>query len=306
MENVLLLGNGMNRVTQNNKYSWEDLLKNLIAKFCCGNVNLDSKNLKPFPLLYEEILSYAIFNNSGNEKSIKDFICSEIKKIKSNSCHKLLKRDFFVSFMTTNYDYLIEEAIAGKIKFRNVGQVEETTYSLLRNKRGKNIIPSIWHIHGESNIPNTITLGYEHYAGYLQNIRQSVMRGKEWKNFELDSLWRRLESDEVLTWVDFFFSHNVHIVGLSLDYSEMDLWWLLVYRSRQKNNRLNKKAKYEIQNRLYYYYAKSPDKSPELDMHERNRLEILTSLDVILVPIELHGDDYQRFYKELFESELRI
>lgn len=28
-------------------------------------------------------------------------------------------------------------------------------------------------------------------------------------------------------WVDIFFTGNLHIIGFSLDYSEIDIWWVL-------------------------------------------------------------------------------
>jgi hypothetical protein len=300
MNNVLLLGNGMNRISDG--YSWDDLIAKLISRFCHGNVNHNLEYRKPFPLLYEEILSYALMNKTGTENIIKNFIKEEIEKIDLNDSHTLIKDADFLDILTTNYDATIEKAIGGDVHFYIRAQVEEQRYSLFRKKVADGIPQSVWHIHGEAPKPNTITLGYEQYAGYLQNIRESVFVGNKYKNFQLSALWDRLETDTIHTWIDFFFSHHVHIVGLSLDFSEMDLWWLLVYRSRHLNNQLEKKSKYQIRNRLYYYYAKSP----KLNMHETSRLEILESLDVTLVPFELRGDDYQRFYKELFEKGLRI
>ena len=33
-------------------------------------------------------------------------------------------------------------------------------------------------------------------------------------------------------WSDLFFTHDIHIVGLTLDVCEIDLWWLLTYRAQ--------------------------------------------------------------------------
>lgn len=48
------------------------------------------------------------------------------------------------------------------------------------------------------------------------------------------------------SWIEFFFNSHVHILGLSLDYSETDLWWLLNKRARLMLDN-------EINNKIYYY-----------------------------------------------------
>ena len=302
MKDVLLLGNGMNRISQD--YSWENLIISLIDRFCDGHVNHNRDYSKPFPLLYEEILSYALLNEKGDESTIKNFIKEEIENIGLNESHFLISESNFNDILTTNYDENIERVIGGGMQFNNNAQVEEQKYSLFRRNVAEGIDKSVWHIHGEAAKPYTITLGYEHYAGYLQNIRASVTVGNKNTNIELPNLWDRLELGNTDTWIDFFFSHNVHIVGLSLDFSEIDLWWLLVYRSRQRNNQTKKKTKqtHSIINHIYYYYANYPN----ISQTDINRLEILNSLDVTLVPIELNGNNYQSFYHDLFEHHLQL
>jgi hypothetical protein len=295
MKDVLLLGNGMNRISQD--YSWENLIISLIDRFCDGNVNHDKDYSKPFPLLYEEILSYALLHEKGDESTIKNFIKDEIGKISLNDSHLLIPESNFNEILTTNYDETIEKAIGGDIKFNNNAQVEEQKYSLLRKKVAEGVDKSVWHIHGEVAKPNTITLGYEQYAGYLQNIRASVTVGNKYTNFELPNLWDRIELGNTDTWIDYLFNRNVHIVGLSLDFSEIDLWWLLVYRSRQKHNYNIEKNNYRISNQIFYYYAQSP----RINKTDIGKLEILNSLDVTLVPIELKGKRWIDYYRKVFE-----
>jgi hypothetical protein len=38
----------------------------------------------------------------------------------------------------------------------------------------------------------------------------------------------------VYSWLDVFFRDDIHIVGLGLDYTEIDLWWALTYKARLK------------------------------------------------------------------------
>jgi hypothetical protein len=81
MDKVLLLGNGLNRL--NNEDSWKDLIKNLNNEFSNGSVNIDDK---PFPLLYEEIVSRAR-NNNYKERDVQASICETAKKIHNNHHH---------------------------------------------------------------------------------------------------------------------------------------------------------------------------------------------------------------------------
>ena len=34
------------------------------------------------------------------------------------------------------------------------------------------------------------------------------------------------------SWINLMFTHDIHIVGLTLDVCEIDLWWLLTYRAQ--------------------------------------------------------------------------
>ena len=40
------------------------------------------------------------------------------------------------------------------------------------------------------------------------------------------------DNESVYSWVDIFLRDDVHIVGYSLDYSEIDLWWLIIHKER--------------------------------------------------------------------------
>jgi hypothetical protein len=56
------------------------------------------------------------------------------------------------------------------------------------------------------------------------------------------------------SWVNDFFTKDMHILGLGLDYTEIDLWWLLTYRTRMLNDKsmpiANTIALYEWESRL--------------------------------------------------------
>ncbi len=234
MDNVILLGNGLNRLSEG--YSWESLLAKLVEKLCYNKISYDAAHQTPFPLFYEEILSDILSDELITEKHVKQFISDEIGNIQLNECHGLLSKVRVNDFLTTNYDYMIEKVIFNDDSYYNIGPVEENKYSVFRRISMSGTHKSVWHIHGEARKYNTITLGYDHYAGYLQTLRESATTdiGEKYKDFKLNKLWDRLTETEVVAWIDFFFRKNVHIVGLSLDFSEIDLWWLLVYRARSQ------------------------------------------------------------------------
>lgn len=56
-------------------------------------------------------------------------------------------------------------------------------------------------------------------------------------------------NNSLLSWIDAFFYMNVHIIGLGLDFSEIDLWWLLTRCARL----IQKLGKGKIENKIYYY-----------------------------------------------------
>jgi hypothetical protein len=157
--------------------------------------------------------------------------------------------------LTTNYEFALEQPIMGNSDdFKNKGVVAEQRYSLFRQFEvsGKRY----WHIHGDAKHPSSIALGYEQYSGYLQNMRNYMVSGTKdtYKSVSLESLLKRLKNNDysTISWMDLFFSHDVHILGLGLDFVEIHLWWLLTYRARVLNGH-----KLPRRNRVYYYYPKS-------------------------------------------------
>ena len=241
---VLLIGNGINNI--NNKESWINLLK-AISKKCKVSRKVGINNDKPFPLLYEEIY---LKSNSISELSLKRFIANEVKNIQENEIHKLIRYIGFKDIITTNYEYTLQ-GINGSMKktvIKNKGKILESRYSIFRHNEINGT--RFWHIHGECNVAGSITLGYEHYSGQLQQMRNYVVSGTNYtKKSNQKSLTSRIKSNEIFheSWIDFFFTHNIHIIGLALDFVESDIWWLLTYRAR-----LLKNKRHKISNKIYY------------------------------------------------------
>lgn len=287
---TLLIGNDINNATEN--YSWKDLITGLLdyAKIE-KKVNIENK---PFPLLYEEIYLKSFQNYSTPESRIKKYIASQTRKLNNNILHSEILGLGIENILTTNYDLLFETASnIDKKKCVNKGLIKESLYSLFRFHQTEN--HKIWHIHGSETTPKTITLGYEHYSGYLQQMRNYVTTGTKgiYSKKDFLPLSKRLKVNQIEneSWVDFFFVNDVYILGLNLDFVEMHLWWLLTYRARAKME-----GKFPIKNKIIYYY---PDKYKETS---KNKLEMFKSLGVETKSITIVKDNKIDYYKKIIND----
>lgn len=225
---AILVGNDINNVDPGK--SWKDLVEEMKIHF---SVNTISTGNKPFPMLYEEIFLNAVRKNGVNEKDVKTYIADQVSRISQNEIHEGIRELPVSHVITTNYEFTLE-GITPEI---NTGVVKETTYSIFRRYEVEE--KTYWHIHGDCNYPISINLGYEHYCAQLQGMRNYVVSGTNYKSNDVikTPLLHRLKDGNELdnqSWLDIFFTKNIYILGLSLDYIESDLWWLLTYRARIK------------------------------------------------------------------------
>lgn len=284
MNKVLLIGNDINNI--NNSTSWEELLRQII-KISGSNIELSSK--KPFPLLYEEIYLKVLKSKGISEHELKSRIAKIISAIKPNEIHDELLNLNIKDYITTNYDYTLQKRLLGKKStktLKNKGIIRETKYSVYRHNEVNN--KRFWHIHGEINTPKSITLGFEHYGGQLQQFRNYTVSGTNYNRKKISklSLHQKLKQNIITpnsSWIDFFFKNEVHILGLNLDYIETDLWWLLTNRARfqlEKPNLSN--------NRIIYY-------CPEMyrDEHKTSIMKV-NNIEVKFISLVK-----ERFYKEV-------
>lgn len=284
---ALLIGNDINNISEGN--SWADLLENLKQAF---HVDINFNDDKPFPLAYEEFYFKAIEHNGYNELEIKKFISKQVNTIQSNVLHEKISALNVEHILTTNYDLCFEHA-AGipTSRCKNKGVVKEAKFNLFRKYLAGD--KSIWHIHGAANHYNSITLGYEHYSGYLQHMRNYVISGtqKTYTSKRFPSLVRRLQNGEVNydSWVDFFFTHNIHIFGFGLDFVETDLWWLLTFRRKAM---LEKKSHFGVYNTIIYYI-------PDLYVAtSASKLDVLKSVGVEIKIIS-YQNSKENYYQQV-------
>ncbi|WP_291908328.1 hypothetical protein [Chitinophaga sp. CB10] len=265
---VLLIGNDINNISVGR--SWKDLLQDIIT-YChsSGCIEIDDK--KPFPLLYEEIFLTAIRRHHIREKDLKTFIAAKTAEISPNRLHAAIRALQPEHILTTNYEFTLE----GRTPTRNTSLIRETNFSIFRRYTEEGI--HYWHIHGDCLHPMSINLGFEHYGGQLQLMRNYVVSGTMYSNKAVpkESLIRRIRQQEVYfhSWIDLFFTRDIHIFGLSLDFVESDLWWLLTYRARQQFQHKT----ISVPNNIYYYIPE------EYTARSRFKLDLLKANGVTVI-----------------------
>jgi len=259
LNNTLLFGNGLNLLSEN-PLSWDSLLQKLEV----GNNTISSGT--PNTMKYEKIFldrhSLQLNKSKDEELAIKEQIAELMKEQRGNSFYSEIIELGFENYLTTNYDNAFCETYGGE----QSNESTEGIYSLRRyltldskNHRGT----KLWHIHGEVEHPKSIMLGLDHYCGSISKIDSYIKGNYE---FSVKSTKQKVKpmteklkenSFDQVSWVELFFNSNVHILGLSLDYSETDLWWVLNKRARlmQSSN---------IKNKIYYYDSNIVDSKKSL------------------------------------------
>jgi hypothetical protein len=268
----VLIGNGFNRIADDQP-SWEAVLKEIADEVGDPKI-VELCEHKPETLIFEQ-LAFAD-GKSNKEDEIKAKLAAKLMKQKPNHLHETAIGLGFRHILTTNYDYNFEDSVAGGSSESRKRGSRETKYSLFRKHHLNGT--SIWHIHGEARSPKTIMLGYEHYVGSLQNLRTYMTAERPSSNNARVSQFKignKAFDDERngYSWLDVFLRDDIHVIGLSLDYTEADLWWAITYKQKLRFY----KKKFELGQTIYHYMpAPQKDDSRKLDA----KLEILRSLGV--------------------------
>ncbi len=293
----LLMGNGINRLN-NHGVSWIDVLHTMMARRAPGKA-LQFIEHKPFALVYEEILLSGTPKTGPtlagamlkDEMALKGLIAEESSNLAHNAFHTRIMKSGVNHILTTNYDYSFESAIGAKTHGKRVNLQPENKYSVFRRrtKAGK----FVWHIHGEASAPNTITLGYDQYSGYLQKIRGYVTADRNKVGlvspFKIGNLTFDTAPGTVYSWLDVFLRDDIHIVGLGLDYTEIDLWWALTYKGRLRARGHN------VGETHFYEWHSRP-----LDEYMRAKHSMLKALGV-----EVHEQDCSAGFEPAYDSFIK-
>lgn len=318
-EKALLIGNGINRI-KGKGVDWETLLEKLRDTL---SIDIDIKNeYKPFPLRFQELIYHGKSNYQNNLQVLKKKISSIFDNTPFNDFHFDIMTSNIKNILTTNYDYAFEKTMKLGLSNKNFTlplSTREIVYSLKRKYEFPNFNKVVWHIHGELNDgkkykkdhhvgsafynETSIMIGYDHYSDYLTQIQKYIKGKKDKTDSEYDlPLTVKLNYNEGLgsSWVDFFFTHDLIIIGFSLDFSENHLWWLLDQRARYIK-RYNKR----ITNKIIYTYPKLPDESTE-DLNElakqvAKRKQMKAKVDILKALLVEHDEIECSSYKEYYE-----
>jgi hypothetical protein len=292
MAKALLLGNGINNVGAH-AYTWKTLIASLInhAAAQSGVAQAGSIELavgKPFPLLYEEIVAKACCTSTFTESDVKDFIAESSILLASNPVYEEVRSLRLAHVLTTNYEGLLVDSIGGDFaSSQNQGLIKESRYSVFRHHKVRNT--HVWFVHGDASRPGSILLGYEQYIGQTQRMRNYVVTGPDYEGFQGQPLAKRLTAPgphQVLSWIDLFLANDLHILGFSFDFAEVDLWWLLTYRSRLIKTQTRYPASFRPSNTITYH---TPSKYL---MRAKAKHQLLEALGVKILSLPSEGLEY--------------
>ena len=92
------------------------------------------------------------------------------------------------------------------------------------------------------------------------------------------------------SWLNLFFTHDIYIVGLTLDPCEIDIWWLLTYRAYlyySNDSGLRKIMKNKI---VLFYTDQERNKDKET---------LFKNLHVECRPVPIEDDEYLPVYENI-------
>ncbi|MGY4534636.1 hypothetical protein ACVW0Y_003778 [Pseudomonas sp. TE3786] len=279
MTHCLLLGNGINRVAL--QKPWTEILEELAIQFDAADLIPQIKS-KPLSMFIEELSARSAQRFRHAEMAVKIEFAKLLEQINPIDAHERVCSPFKV-IMTTNYDFTAEEAFVGPMH-HPAFLARESRYSLFRRHQAGD--KDIWHVHGDISNPGSMLLGFDHYAGNLQRIRNYVTG-----TIELAGGSRRvsspvkagnhafLETHSVYSWIDYFLRDHIHIVGLGMDFTEIDLWWLLLHKRRRDRQ----------SGKVFFYETVIGASQPESPV-----ASLMRSLGVEVVSVS--ADDYRNGY----------
>lgn len=221
---VLLIGNGLNLSYNRPSQSWSELLKEGSLPGIPDNMNI------PFSL--EVVLRT---NDRVQEKMQKK--AGELYGSMTPELSRVLNRLLGMGFdeiLTTNYSYEAEMAFLGtdtisdyrlrKLAKSTTGRIDARymlhSYNELASPDGR--VNRIWHIHGEAKKTESMIIDHYHYGELLNRfVNFFRWRKRDYDNFES---YNDIPKE---SWLDAYMLGDVYILGQGMDFSEMDLWWLL-------------------------------------------------------------------------------
>lgn len=322
---TLFIGNGINRIKEFNKrnefdFSWKKVIDDLKDEFNKTDYPIEDI---PFPIVYEEIFLKTANKdqNTDIENKIRERLKTNLSNIRRNPLHDRIMSHNFENIITSNYDYGFFDGFKEKPDLKAYPDWESNSFFVEKKEKEKPIWnidyntivygnigledkyrfrtyyeyerKKFWHVHGEIGNLKTIVLGHEMYSNVISNMEQYFRKGLKEKNpFEFKEI--------KYGWLDLLFISNVSIVGLSLEFNEIDLWYALNIRAR-----MIKRLNINPPNRIVYY-----DLIGEYDLGKDKTTEDVAKKDSFIEVLKSHKIEYNRIckstYREAYEEFLKL
>lgn len=298
MENTIFFGNGLNRLVRSN-IGWSDLLDKIKA----GNIFADDK--LPNTMIYERIVLQKLNKFDDilkDEFEVKSEIAKLLEEIEGHEIYQELYASDAQHYITTNYDYGFLDSILDMPEINKpiFEYSTEDVYSIRRRKRisnTKEAKKNFWQIHGEIRKPATIMLGLDQYCGSIGKLNEYIKGSYKFQeggnNIVEEAMEDKLRTNNLTnsSWVELFFTTNLHIMGFTFDFSEVDLWWLLNRRARMKKS---PRTMGLVNNTVNYYCH-------EIEAQKQALFESLL-VKVHILPLNKSSDRYIEHYRTIIKS----
>lgn len=300
---TILFSNGLNYLSKG-FVSWNQLLNRIKGD------NLFENGKLPNTMIYERSVignPISFDTLTQKEEEIKKDIAFMLANFPSNLFYDKLAALDAENYITTNYDYASLKTYLANPSFELKNKSTEGIYSIRRYKeilKYGELKSRIWHMHGEIDVHQSIMLGLDHYCGSVAKIDGYVKGRYEYqedkKTIKTASIIDKLKNTSRFdrsSWIELFFNSDVYIIGLGLDFSEIDLWWILNKRARFK---LDNRSKNLVNNKIVYFSTYSNEDQP----NNNDQLELLATMHVEIVKIKLDESDdkYAKAYDSIFNK----
>lgn len=281
---VLLIGNGINRAF--NSSDWDKLLWDMAPND--RKENWESIKKLPYPLM--AVVATGDRIDVALKEQSKTMCAGKVFRDQAKIMQEIVKLEAD-AILTTNYTYEIEQALNDEFcvfpgrssKYRcktsvNISKKDlNSLYQYMNITVGDKNFP-VWHIHGEAAKYNSMIIGHYYYGKLLCNVEKYA--AETIRRYKITE--RQQGEFYPRSWVDYILFGDVYIVGLGMDFSEMDLWWLINCKKR------NGKGK------IYYY-------EPNLNLEKRTLME---TYGVENVDLGMKDKDYREYYFRVFQDIL--
>lgn len=235
---VLLLGNGL---TYNAGVPWHTLIKKTARQGASVSQyeQLDANNKHRKFYVPNTVLMLAVSETGDKQRHKKYVDALEQKAYPPNENLQNLLAMPFDAVLTTNFTYELESELRRHYPGLSNESKRRYAYVIDGKRDGKYLLhtfnrigkdtPDIWHIHGELRRPSSVILSHDEYARLVYSILAY--------NKRIGNAYEKHRNElKFLSWVDYLILGDVYILGLGMDFSEFDLWWLLGRRLREKTS----------------------------------------------------------------------